>query len=89
MKIECPKCGTVGVLQKRGNSYRVQHYEGFKDGKRLYAYHAVDKSAFEIMEVNGSKTVEVKSLEKMSKMVREVGFEPTNLYRIGASVLRL
>ena len=30
----------------------------------------------------------VKRLEK-TEMVRGVGFEPTNLYRIGASVLRL
>lgn len=52
MKTECPQCGIVGTLQQRGNSYRVQHYHGFENGKRIYQYHK--------MEVNGSKLLEVK-----------------------------
>jgi hypothetical protein len=51
MKVECPVCHVQGVLQQRGNSSRVQHYQGFKDGKRVYLYHKVGA-----MEVNdGSK----------------------------------
>jgi hypothetical protein len=59
MKIECPICGTVGFLQKRGNGCRVQHYMGFKNGRRLYSYHAIDSGAVGLMEVevkNGSKS---------------------------------
>jgi hypothetical protein len=55
MKLECPQCGIVGTLQQRGNSYRVQHYQGFENGKRSYLYHKVSS-----MEVNGSKSMEVK-----------------------------
>ena len=83
MKVECPICGAVGVLQQRGRSYRVQHYMGFKDGRRLYSYHAVDRSVIDLMEVNGSKTVEVKNPEKTLISAAEgavaggVGFEPT------------
>lgn len=43
------------LLQQRGNSSRIQHYQGFKDGKRVYLYHKVGA-----MEVNdGSKNMEV------------------------------
>ena len=56
MKVECPVCHVEGLLQQRGNSYRVQHYQGFENGKRTYLYHKIDR-----MEVNGSKLVEVKS----------------------------
>ena len=54
MKIECPVCHVIGLLQQRGNSYRVQHYQGFENGKRVYQYHKVSS-----MEVNGSKSMEV------------------------------
>jgi hypothetical protein len=54
LKILCPICGVEGVLQQRGNSYRIQHYQGFKNGKRNYQYHKVSS-----MEVNGSKNMEV------------------------------
>ena len=88
MKVECPACGVQGVLQIRGSSRRIQHYVGFRDGKRFYEYHKIGK-----MEVNGSKngskTMEVKNCVLSSKLVRGVGFEPTNLYRTAASGLRL
>ena len=46
------------------------------------------KDAIDRMERPNTLTNGVKRLEK-TEMVRGVGFEPTNLYRIGASVLRL
>jgi hypothetical protein len=46
------------------------------------------KDAIVRMEIPKSQINGVKRLEK-TEMVRGVGFEPTNLYRIGASVLRL
>jgi post-segregation antitoxin (ccd killing protein) len=46
------------------------------------------KDAIERMEQPKTLSNGEKRLEK-AQMVRGVGFEPTNLYRIGASVLRL
>ena len=58
MKVECPVCGRMGILQVRGNSERVQHYVGFRDGKRVYLYHKV--GAMEVTDgSNGSKLLEV------------------------------
>jgi hypothetical protein len=58
MKFECPVCGIVGILQQRGNSNRVQHYQGFENGKRIYLYHKVE--CMEVNGSNGSKLLEVK-----------------------------
>jgi hypothetical protein len=58
MKIRCPICGVEGLLQQRGNSFRVQHYQGFENSKRSYQYHKVNS-----MEVNGSKNMEVNNKE--------------------------
>ena len=45
-------------MQQRGNSFRVQHYLGYKEGKRIYQYHKVSN-----VEVNGSKSMEVKETD--------------------------
>ncbi len=62
MKVRCPICNCVGLLQQRGHSYRIQHYDGFSDGRRNYVYHRIDSAAIDMMEVNGSKNLEVNSL---------------------------
>jgi hypothetical protein len=60
LKIKCPICGITGHLQKREDSYRIQHYLGFVNGKRVYQYHPIDTShVHSMMEVNGSKLMEV------------------------------
>jgi hypothetical protein len=87
MKVKCI-CGIEGHLQVRGNSARVQHYLGFKDGKRVYEWHKLPYDYFQ-MVVNGSKKMEVKSPENEPVTVRGVGFEPTNPCGIAASGLRL
>jgi len=46
MNINC-SCGIKGHLQKRGNSFRIQHYLGFNNGKRIYKYHKVSKTFLE------------------------------------------
>jgi hypothetical protein len=61
MKMKCPICNNVGLLQQRGNSYRIQHYPGFIDEKRSYVYPKIYSSIVTQMEVNGSKDVEVKT----------------------------
>ena len=40
MKVECPVCGSLGVLQKRGGSLRIIHYE-YNEGKRFFYQHTV------------------------------------------------
>jgi len=44
MKAKCPVCGIEGFLEKRRNSYRVKHYQGLKDGKRIYINHRIPPS---------------------------------------------
>ena len=71
MKILCPICGVKGFLQQRGRSSRIQHYQGFKNGKRHYLYHK--------LEVTGSKLLEVKKPKINSildKVAPPIGFEP-------------
>jgi len=41
MKAVCQVCGIEGY--DMGNN-RIQHYAGFKDGKRKYSYHKVENS---------------------------------------------
>jgi hypothetical protein len=58
MKMVCPVCGIIGAVQQRGRSCRIQHYVGFREGKRVYLYHKVG-----LMDVtdgrNGRKTVDI------------------------------
>ena len=66
MKVKCPICGIEGFLQQRGNSYRIQHYRGYVNGKRIYEYHNATRAYLEQilkLEVNGSKSLEVKLLK--------------------------
>jgi len=39
VKVACPVCGKMGILQVRGNNKRVQHYVGYKNRKRRYLSH--------------------------------------------------
>ena len=41
MKVKCPLCGEIGVLQKRGNSIRVIHYGYNESGKRVFWQHTI------------------------------------------------
>ncbi|MEM3618586.1 MAG: hypothetical protein QXK47_05895 [Candidatus Bathyarchaeia archaeon] len=41
MKVECPVCGRMGIVEQRGNSIRILHYVGYHDGKRIYERHKV------------------------------------------------
>ncbi len=85
MKAKCPICGNLGILEVRGNSQRIIHYKRYTDGKRVYEKHT-------IMGINGNKFTGInthKTRPKLESEVRGVGFEPTNPFGIGASVLRL
>ena len=72
MKTLCPVCGVEGSLQQRGNSRRIQHYMGRKEGKRIYSYHKMDLLGRTPMEV---KTLRL-SFNKRT-MADGEGFEPS------------
>ena len=50
MKVLCPICNQIGILEERGNSQRISHYKAFIDGKRVYEKHT-------IMGINGNKSM--------------------------------
>ena len=56
MKMNCPICTNGGLLQQSGNGYRIQHYQGFIDGKGSYLYHRIDNAIVRSMEVKDPKT---------------------------------
>ena len=93
MKVKCPICNVEGFLQIRGSSARVQHYRGYINGKRKYEYHKIPKELMpSILEVNPSKTMEVKKPENSLINVcwwargdlnaRPTGYEPVALTRL-------
>jgi hypothetical protein len=48
MKIKCTVCGNVGILEIRGNSQRIIHYQ-YVDDKRVLTKHLVS------MGTNGNR----------------------------------
>ena len=80
LKVKCPSCGISGFLQVRGTNVMVQHYQGFRDNRRIYIYHKVPYELFQNLQVNASKTMQVNSPNNnllLRNMAGEVGFEPT------------
>ena len=76
MKVECPICHVQGLLQQRGCSQRIQHYNGFINGKRMYSYHKLEVK----LGSNGSKLLEVKGANASTFSgikAGPMGFEPT------------
>jgi hypothetical protein len=59
MKIQCPVCGVDGILQQRGNSQRIQHYEGIVQGIRKYHYHSLPlpSTPLDVQKVAGPNPV--------------------------------
>ncbi len=43
MKVECSVCGREGILEQRGNSSRVVHYQ-WEGGKRVFTKHTVKRT---------------------------------------------
>ena len=40
MKVECPQCRRMGILETRGNSQRIVHYE-YVNGRRVFSKHLI------------------------------------------------
>ena len=49
VKVVCPICGKIGVLEIRGNSRRVVHYY-YENGKRVFVKHTVKREQWEQWE---------------------------------------
>ena len=79
MKVKCPTCGIEGFAQIRGRNVMIQHYTGYKDGKRIYCYHKISYELWETMQVNASKNMQVNNSESSPNHkleMRSPGFEP-------------
>ena len=83
----------MGYLQKRGNSYRIRHYVGFIDNKRVYQYHPVDSSYIKsIMDINGHKSMDINMLKLSLNLetsragsLARIGHEPPKLGVVGSN----
>ena len=51
-----PVCGVRGYLEKHRRRYRIRHYLGYKEGRRIYEYHYVTRKQLEDQSgINGYK----------------------------------
>jgi hypothetical protein len=77
MKVECPVCGKVGILETRGNSQRVVHYRYDESGKRIFTKHRIDKNLGTMGTALGTENINlVDNGQKLVNLVRSPGFEP-------------
>ncbi len=80
MKILCPVCGIDGIVQIRGKSVRIQHYQGFSNGKRIYGYHKIDD--INLLPLTSNTPMEVNTLDLNREVILVAGgegFEPSTL----------
>ena len=74
VKVFCPVCGKIGVLEIRGNSRRVVHYY-YENGKRVFVKHTVKREQWELWEQKmGTEKTDKRSFH--GKLVLRPGFEP-------------
>jgi hypothetical protein len=74
MKIECPVCHVQGILEQRGNSQRVIHYQYVK-GKRIFSRHKIMGTVgYSSMGTVGTEKAENSLLK--DNMAPPKGFEP-------------
>lgn len=62
MKSQCPVYGVIGSVQQRGNSVRIGHYIGFKDGTSIIQWHSAGKDFL----VKNGKELMVKNKAEIS-----------------------
>ena len=71
MKVVCPVCNQFGILEERGNSQRIIHYQ-YLDGKRILTKHKV--SVGTSGNKMGTEKADPSSFSKF--MAGPMGFEP-------------
>ncbi len=76
MKVLCPVCGRMGILQVRGNSKRAGHYVGYRGRTSVVEWHLVKNGndGNELMEKN-KVDLRLFSQNKV-ELVDRAGFEP-------------
>lgn len=76
MKVECPVCGRMGFVQQRGNSCRVGHYVGYRDGTSVIEWHLVKtdgKDGKESMVKNKSEMNIFNEIKRARSSARQSG----------------
>ena len=77
MKIECPQCHRIGILEVRGRSNRVVHYE-YVDGKRVFTKHLIKGNGNSSMGTMGTelRTEKARSGILFGNVAGPTGIEP-------------
>jgi len=83
MKMVCPVCGKEGFVQQRGNSCRIGHYVGFRNGVSIIEWHNVVASSLVKTDGKDGKELMVKDKVDLGVfgvnshyMEPRAGFEP-------------
>jgi hypothetical protein len=75
MKVLCPICHCEGILEKRGNSKRIIHYQ-YIDGKRTFSKHTVNLEMGTAMGTlgtdMGTENLVSNSFEKLNGAVERI-----------------
>ena len=86
MKVLCSLCGIEGILETRGNSQRILHYQGFTNGKRIYVKHkVVTPNGNKSMGINNLKTVLDNRVSPLRSSSSWLGHKPSKLAIPGSS----
>ena len=76
MKVRC-WCGIEGFIEKRGDSFRIKHYQGYVNNQRIYKVHSVSREqldslginkqfSVDLMGINGNQSMGIKDLKSVS-----------------------
>lgn len=74
MKVKCPVCPTQGILETRGNSQRIIHYQ-YVDGKRIFSRHKVGTVGYSDMGTVGTELGTEKTDKSISCQNKSWGWE--------------
>ena len=51
MKTKC-WCGIEGFVEKRGNNFRIKHYQGYMNSQRIYTVHNISREQLDSLGIN-------------------------------------
>ena len=95
MKVRCPICGIQGYLEKHGRRYRIRHYVGFKENKRIYQYHYINEDQLANLGITldiGYKSkginkteLSLKYSKKWAGSLARIGRKPPKLVVVGSN----
>ena len=84
MKVECPQCHRIGILENRVNSQRVIHYE-YINGRRVFTKHLIKGNGNSSMGTMGTE-LGTENVDNDTLSENEVGRERFELstFRLSA-----